>query len=207
MPRQSKGTKERIIDAAYELFYKGGFASASVDAIADAARITKRTFYYHFDSKQTLVAAVLAAQHALALSRIERWAKGASGAPIALVEKLFGELAAWSKKPGWRGSGFTRAAMEFANSPGHPARLAARRHKTAIEAYLAEQFAENGISASQLLARQVMLLMEGCHSLVLIHGDTSYANAATEAARHLVELHHSHPLARSRRSFVSTPLA
>jgi AcrR family transcriptional regulator len=204
MPRQSKGTRERIIDAAYELFYKGGFAGASVDAIAKAAGVTKRTFYYHFDSKQTLVAAVLAAQHDLALSRIERWAKSASGGPVALVEKLFSEFAAWSKKPGWRGSGFTRAAVEFANSPGHPARFAARRHKTAVEGYLAERFAENGISASQRLARQVMLLMEGCHTLVLIHGDTNYANDASEAARHLVELHHSHPLARSRRTFVYT---
>jgi AcrR family transcriptional regulator len=204
MPRQSRGTKQRIIDSAYELFYKGGFANASVDAIADAAGVTKRTLYYHFDSKQTLVAVVLAAQHDLALSRIERAVKSAAGGPVALVEKLFSEFAVWSKKPGWRGSGFTRAAMEFAHSPGHPARLAARRHKTAVEDRLAEQFAESGLAASQRLARQVMLLLEGCNSLVLIHGDTNYANAAAEAASHLVEFHRSNPLKRSRRTLIAT---
>ena len=34
-----------------------------------------------------------------------------------------------------------------------------------------------------------MLLIEGCHSLVLIHGDSSYVNTASEAARLLVQRH------------------
>jgi AcrR family transcriptional regulator len=184
-------TKQRIVDAAYELFYKDGFARASMDAIADAAAVTKRTLYYHFDSKQSLVDAVLADQHGLALSRIQRWAERASGEPTVLVEQMFAGFAAWSGKPGWRGSGFTRAAMEFAHSPGHPARRAARRHKAAVEAWLAGQFAQGGIGESKEVARQVMLLMEGCNSLVLIQGDATYAGAASEAARHLVERHRS----------------
>ena len=59
MRRQGKDTKRRIIDAAYELFYKDGFARAGVDAIAERAGVTKRTLYQHFDSKDALVAAVL----------------------------------------------------------------------------------------------------------------------------------------------------
>jgi AcrR family transcriptional regulator len=187
MPRQSRQTKRRIIDAAYELFYKGGFARASVDDIAAAAGITKRTFYYHFDSKQTLIAAALGIQDELALAQIQHWAKRVAGDPIAMVEKLFTEFATWAKKPGWRSSGFTRAAMEFAHSPGHPALRAARRHKAAVENWLTGQFAETGIKTPQTLARQVLLLIEGCNSLVLIHSDLDYANAAREAARLLVE--------------------
>lgn len=189
MAKPVPATKQRIVDAAYELFYKGGFAGASMDAIADAAGVTKRTLYYHFDSKQSLVDAALAAQHELALSRIQRWAGHASGEPTALVERMFGGFATWSGKPGWRGSGFTRAAMEFAHSPGHPARRAARHHKAAVEAWLAEQFGQGGIRAPQEVARQILLLMEGCNALVLIHGDTNYAVAAAEAARSLIEAH------------------
>ena len=189
MPRQGGETRRRIIDAAYEIFYKGGFARASVDAVADAAGVTKRTLYYHFESKQALVAAVLAVQQELALARIQRWAEGVSGDPEAVVDRLFTELASWAKQPRWRGSGFTRAAMEFAHLPGHPARLAAHRHKGAVEGWLAAQFADGRIGAAPTLARQVILLMEGCLSLILIHGDTSYANAAREAARALVERH------------------
>jgi len=175
------------MDAAYELFYKQGFAQTSIDAVAETAGVTKRTLYYHFESKQALVAAVLEIQHEMALARIERWAQGLSDRPSLMVRKLFTELAAWSKKAGWRGSGFTRAAMEFAASPGHPARRAARRHKASVEAWLAEQFARHGIKPAQGLSRQVMLLVEGCNSLVLIHGDRSYADTASDAACLLVE--------------------
>jgi AcrR family transcriptional regulator len=186
VPREGEQTRRRIIDAAYEVFYKAGFARASVDAVAEAAGVTKRTLYYHFDSKDALIAAVLDAQHELVLARIQRWAKRASD-PARIVAILFEEFAAWAKRPGWQGSGFTRATMELADLPGHPARAAARRHKAAIEGWLAEQLAQTGkIRGSRDLARQVMLLIEGCHSLVLIHGDTSYTDSAALAARLLV---------------------
>ena len=186
MPRHGGETRRRIIDTAYEVFYKGGFARAGVDAIAEAAGITKRTLYYHFESKDALLAAVLDAQHELVLSRIQRWAKQAHGDPAKVVQILFAEFKAWAKKPGWQGSGFTRATMELADMPGHPARAAASRHKAAVEGWLAGQFADGGIRGSRELARQVMLLIEGCHSLVLIHGDIRYVDTASAAARLLV---------------------
>jgi AcrR family transcriptional regulator len=182
-------TKRRIIEAAYGLFYKSGFARVGVDDIAEAAGVTKRTLYYHFDSKDALVAAVLEVQNTLMLTRIQRWARHASGNPATVVEKLFAEFAAWAKQPGWRGSGFTRAAMEFAHLPGHPARVAARRHKAAVESWLADELGGNRSGAARQLARQIMLLIEGCHSLILIHGDAGYADAAAEAARLLVDRH------------------
>ena len=80
MPRQPRETRRHILDAAYELFYKEGFAQTSIDAVAAAAGITKRTLYYHFDSKQSLVEAVLGVQHEMMLARIERWAKRVSSA-------------------------------------------------------------------------------------------------------------------------------
>jgi len=104
-----------------------------------------------------------------------------------MVEIVFEEFAAWARKPGWQGSGFTRATMELADLPGHPARAAAHRHKAAIEAWLAEQFAQSRVRRSRELARQLMLLIEGCHSLVLIHGDTSYLDTASAAARVLLQ--------------------
>jgi AcrR family transcriptional regulator len=195
MPPRAKDTKRQIMDAAYDRFYKDGFARTSVDAIAAAAGVTKRTFYYHFDSKDALVSAVLAIQHELILSRIQRWAQPAAGDPAAIVKVLFAKFSTWAGQPRWRGSGFTRAAMEFAHSPGHPARVAARRQKAAVEGWLAEQFARNGIETSRSLARQVMLLLEGCNALILIHGDKSYADAASAAAQVLVERHPvCHPL-------------
>jgi AcrR family transcriptional regulator len=118
------------------MFYRDGFARAGVDAIAEASHVTKRTLYYHFDSKDSLLAAVLDNQNDLALGRIRRWAGKACGEPAEIVAILFVEFEAWAKQAGWTGTGFTRVAMELADMPGHPARLAASRHKAAVEQWL-----------------------------------------------------------------------
>lgn len=189
MPRSADETRRRILDAAYELFYREGFARIGVDAIAREAGVTKRTLYYHFESKDALFAAVLDHQHAMALARIEHWAGPCGDDPLHLVETLFGALGAWAATGRWQGSGFTRMAMELAGLPGHPARAAAGRHKAAVEAYLAARLQAAGIATASALARQIMLLSEGCLSLILIHGDTGYAADAAAAARQLVASH------------------
>ncbi len=185
-PRASD-TRQRILDNAYRLFYETGFARASMDAIAEAAGITKRTLYQHFDSKDSLVAAVMDKQHALALARIAQWIKSDADSPPAMVAALFDNLARWAASPGWRGSGFSRAAIEFADLPGHPARRAARRHKRAVEDSLREALATRGCADAEKRARELMLLIEGCLNLVLIHDDRSYVAAAEQAALALIE--------------------
>ena len=187
MGKGASNTRQRIIDAAYLLFYKTGFMRTGIDAVAEAAGITKRTLYQHFDSKDALIEAVLADQHTLMLARIQEWSQPRSDGPAAMLTNLFAAFEQWATRRRWRGSGFTRAAIEFADSPGHPARRAARRHKAAVEAWLAEAFAGHGIAAAEALARELMLLIEGCHVLVLIHRDPSYIRVAAEAAAALLQ--------------------
>lgn len=142
-------------------------------------------------SKDSLLAAVLANQNDLALARIRRWTEKARGKPAEIVAILFAELEAWAKQPGWTGTGFTRVAMELADMPGHPARLAASRHKAAVEQWLIAQFAVKQVHKPAVLARKVVLLIEGCQLLALIHGDVSYIKAAGETARYLIKHQHS----------------
>ena len=129
MPRKSaERTRRLILDAAYESFYQRGFARSSVDEIAAMAKVTKRTLYNHFDSKDGLLAAVLEAQRELSNSRIQKYQERYSGNAERFVSVLFEEFRKWSERPRWAGSGITRLALELADLPGHPARLIARRH-------------------------------------------------------------------------------
>jgi AcrR family transcriptional regulator len=189
MTRTVPDTKTKILASAYELFYKEGFARVSVDAIADAVGVTKRTLYYHFESKDSLVAAALDYQHQFAFAQIQKWGQKHGDAPTDtptdLVAEIFENLESWASKPKWLGSGFTRLTMELADRPGHPARNAAHLHKTAVENWLAEELTSLGAQNPTELARQIILLIEGCLSLILIHGDTSYAKSAANAAKHL----------------------
>ena len=186
MPRNAEPTRRRILDAAYELFYRKGFGRVGVDEVAAVAGVTKRTLYYHFKSKDELLSAVLEFHHQLALARIQKHADRYGGSAEEKITVLFRELARWSAKPGWTGAGFTRVAMELADLPGHPARAVARRHKAAVEAWWAGLLEQAGVPQPAERAREVALLMEGATALILIHGDRSYADAAAEAAKRLV---------------------
>lgn len=187
MPRNSAVTRARILDAAYRLLYRRGFARVSMDDIAEAAGITKRSIYFHFESKDQLVGAVLEAQQRQALAMFEVWGRQASSSPAGFLSNLFIQLRRWAESPRWQGSGYTRLTMELADLPGHPARKAAHKHKAAMEEWLAVKLASLGARNSKRLAREAMLLAEGCISLILIHGDPGYASAAAAAAKRLAD--------------------
>jgi AcrR family transcriptional regulator len=186
MPRNSQRTRQRILDAAYVLFRRKGYARVSMDEIAAATTVTKRTIYYHFTSKDELLAAVLEAQHLLALAAFRTFGDKLSGSPEEIIDTLFRDLAVWSDKPRWAGSGFTRLVIELADLPGHPARTIARRHKAMLEAHLAELFVKAKVDQPRERAREVWLLSEGAISLILVHRDRSYAAAAAQAAKKLI---------------------
>jgi AcrR family transcriptional regulator len=180
MPRARTVTRARIVQGAYSLFYRMGFARVSMDEIAASAGVTKRTLYAHYDSKDSLLADVLEHHHQLALARIETWAGKLAPHDPSSIDRLFADLAMWSSGRRWAGAGFTRLVMELADLPGHPARKIARRHKAAVEARLAAAF------GSAQAGAQIMLLIEGTLTLLLVHGDRRYAEIATAAAKTLM---------------------
>lgn len=186
MARSPETTRGLILDAAYAVFRRKGYARTSLEEIAAAAKVTKRTLYYHFASKDALLGAVLETQSPLALAAFLTFGRHLSGDPLSIIDGLFDELTAWSARPRWTGSGFTRLAVELADLPGHPAREIARRHKTAMEAHLAELLAGAGLPAAEERGREIYLLVEGAMSLMLIHNDPAYVAAAARAARRLV---------------------
>ena len=55
----SRRKHQAIVDAACQVFLQQGFASATMDAIATSANVSKRTVYKHFDDKHALFAAVV----------------------------------------------------------------------------------------------------------------------------------------------------
>jgi AcrR family transcriptional regulator len=188
VPRSGERTRQRILDAAYKLFRQKGYTRVSMDEIAAATAVTKRTLYYHFESKDTLLASMLEAQHRLALAAFRTFGDRLSGSPESMIDAMFKDLAVWADRPRWAGSGFTRLVIELADLPGHPARAIARRHKAMLEGHLADVLAAAAVESPRETAREIWLLSEGAISLMLIHGDRSYAAAAALAAKKLISI-------------------
>lgn len=186
MARQPTETRNRIVAAAAALFYGEGIRSVSLDAIAERAEVTKRTVYYYFDSKDDLVAAYLEARDQPTLALYARWLEEASGSIADRIEHMFVRIAGSTDSPDWRGCGFLRTAAELANMPGHPAFRAGAAHKKRFEAWLAGIFEKEGIAGAETIARQVVVLLDGAVSVMLIHRDPDYITAAGTVAGALV---------------------
>lgn len=180
-------TRKRILDAASRLFYGEGVRAVSVDAVAAKAGVTKMTLYYHFRSKDDLVAAYLEARDAPNLAAFVRWFDEAEGGIVEKVAALFRNLAAAARRPSWKGCAFLRTAAELAATPGHPAVRAAAAHKRRFEAWLADRMTDAGIADAAGLARALVLLSDGAFSATLVHRDPAYIEAAGRAAAALVE--------------------
>ena len=189
MTKPKGDTKEKIVQAANTLFYLLGVKATSVDAIADKAGVTKRTVYYHFASKDDLIAAYLRSRDQQNLAAYQQAFAEQDGEITDKVAAIFANVAMATSHPKWRGCGFQRTAGELANKPGHPAMKAASWHKKNVEQWLTEAFSAAGLNAPALTARQVFLLLEGALSSMLIHHDPAYITDAGQAAAALVAQH------------------
>lgn len=186
MPRDATDTSDRIVAAAAKLFYGHGIRGVSVDDVAAQAGVTKRTLYYHFRSKDDLIAAYLSARDEPTIVIVMGWMDAAKGSLADKLTAVFAQLARLGRHAKWRGCGYLRTAAELVTTPGHPALKAGSAHKKKLEAEFAARFAAAGVDEPAVRARQVILLFDGAFSAMLVHRDPAYAEAAGQAAAALV---------------------
>jgi AcrR family transcriptional regulator len=82
---KSDRTRQRVLDAAAWLFRQNGYAAVTLKDIAARAELQAGSLYYHFDTKEDLVDAVLSAgvEAAFAATRESVEALGPGADPVA----------------------------------------------------------------------------------------------------------------------------
>ena len=56
--KTSRNTKGRIIQAAWQLFYKQGYDDTTVEEIIEASGTSRGSFYHYFEGKDALLSSV-----------------------------------------------------------------------------------------------------------------------------------------------------
>ncbi|MBR1091116.1 TetR/AcrR family transcriptional regulator [Bradyrhizobium manausense] len=186
MPAKGDSTREQIVIAATRLFYGEGIKAVSMDAVAEKAGVTKKTLYYHFTSKDELVAETIAARDQPTLELYMRWFAETDGSVADKIRGLFTRLGRSVDTPKWRGCGFLRTIAELANTPAHPAVKAGAAHKKRFEAWLEAELRDQDITDAAALARQIVILLDGATTVMLIHRDLDYVETAGRMALDLV---------------------
>ncbi|MEV4296433.1 TetR/AcrR family transcriptional regulator [Microbispora rosea] len=152
--------RERLIEAATELFYAQGLRAVSVDKVIDLASTTKVTFYRHFKSKDDLVVAYLERRAALERDGIgEAIKQGDCDVDVTLraISEAIGIIAC---APGFRGCPFINAAAEYPD-PDSPIRKAVDAHRRWNKTAFEQLIAPLGIADAAEVADDLMLIRDG----------------------------------------------
>jgi AcrR family transcriptional regulator len=152
--------RERILEAARELFYSKGIRAVGVDEIAAAAQTNKMTLYRHFESKDQLVAEYLRSLNAQAIARAEEVARAHPGDPYAQLRALITRIGNDLCEADLRGCPMANAAVEFPEKD-HPARIVIEESKKQQGERLAKLCREAGFVEPERLAEELFLLFEG----------------------------------------------
>jgi len=90
LDRKAPETRARIADAALDLFVSRGYTETTIDQIAEAAGVSRRTVFRHFATKQAILFDHLAVRRDFALSRLQE--RPSSEAPLVSLHAALREL-------------------------------------------------------------------------------------------------------------------
>ena len=179
--------RERILDAAYELFSHRGIRAVGVNEVIERAGVATATLYRHFRSKDELVLAFLDL-------REQRWTKDLieAGAirrgsnPEERLLAIFDVLDEWFHREDFETGSFIKVLLEL--GPEHPAGGASVRHLEQIRVIVRRLAEEAGLRDTDSFARSWHVLMQGS-IVVAAEGDAQAAQRGKSMARLLIEQH------------------
>lgn len=159
--RHKTPPRERILEAADQLFYTDGIRATGTDKIMAVADVAKATFYREFESKEALVLAYLELRDSsfwAGMFQPER-PKDIYEA-VSRIDKLF-------STPGVVGCPFTLVASEY-RTLDHPVHQRVLEHKAKILSLFLELLEPLG--KDQSVAAQLLLAVDGALSLRTLYG-------------------------------------
>jgi AcrR family transcriptional regulator len=186
MAGSPRSTRQHILDTATELFFREGYRAVGVDTIIERSGVAKMTLYRHFSSKNDLIVAYLEAMNGLFWAWFEQATDKYPDSPRAQLVAVFEALVSLVNSPECRGCPFLHAAVEFPE-PEHPAHQVAINHKQAVRARFRDLGAQAGAQQPDVLADQLLLLMDGTFLQVRMRATIQSTNQVAQAAMTLID--------------------
>ncbi|GAA3284458.1 TetR/AcrR family transcriptional regulator [Streptomyces lavendulae subsp. grasserius] len=152
--------RERILDAAEELFSREGIRAVGVQAIAGRAETTKMALYRHFETKDALVEEwlrILAADYTAVFDRLE---EAHPDDPRAQVMGMARFIADGLPGLSYRGCPFVNSIAELPDRT-HPARRLIETHKAGQMRRLTDLCARSGLTDPDEAAAEITFVLEG----------------------------------------------
>jgi AcrR family transcriptional regulator len=179
--------RERVMDAAYELFSHRGVRDVGIDEVIERAGVAKATLYRHFPSKDDLVLAFLERrEQRWTLGWVEAEARRRGSTPDEQLLAIFDLFDEWFHCDDFEACSFINVLLEM--GADHPTGEASVRHLENIRTIVRRLAEEADLSDTASFAHSWHILMKGS-IVAAAEGDTHAAMRAQSMARLLIDQH------------------
>ena len=179
--------RQRILQAAYELFTRRGIRDVGIDEVIGRAGVAKATLYRHFRSKDELVLAFLDRRDEIWVRDwfvVEAWRLGSNAEERLLA--FFDVFDEWFHRDDYESCSFINALLEMGFA--HPVGAASARHLENIRSILRDLAEEALLRDPDGFAHSYQLLMKGS-VVAAAGGDLEAAGRAKSMALLLLDQH------------------
>jgi AcrR family transcriptional regulator len=178
--------RERLMDAAGELFYREGLHAITADRVAGEAGLTKPTIYNLFGSKDALVYETLQRRG----EQIRHYIEQRAAAEPDPRDKLMAVLLAHADmltSEGFHGCPLVIAAVQAPESS--ETRDLANAHKVWLHGVLAQFAKRAGLKSPDALAASLVLILEGAAAMSAVQPAELVVKHARTATRAILAAH------------------
>ena len=181
---QRLSARERLLQAANELFYAEGVHTVGIDRVIERAGVAKATLYSTFGSKDELIRAYLEGRGRVRQERTVHAVDDVTS-PRERLLAVFDALGESLSKPSYHGCAFINASGEA--RPGGPIEEVADEFRGWLRNLLTELARDAGAAEPERLAGQLHLLYDGANVSRRMDRDLDAAVAARVAAQALID--------------------
>lgn len=171
---------------AIVLFNENGFHATGIEMILGKVRMSKKTLYIYFRSKEELILAALRHYDSVSrndfMTKVEKASSTAEGRLLA----IFDVAEEWYSRKDFFGCLFISAASEYANHDS-PIWQASCEFKRLMRLYMRTLCAQLDISNSDELGDEIFLLFEGATVTAQVSGSSHAARIAKKVAKILID--------------------
>ena len=183
-PDGRRSARDRLLDAANELFYDEGTQTVGIDRIIEHAGVAKASLYNTFGSKEELVRAYLESRHARTTERLNAAVEEHTD-PVQRLLAVFDAQGRMFAQPDFRGCAFISASAEA--PPGGLVEQAADDYRSDIRELFIRLAREAGAADPATLGHQLHLIYDGAGISARMDRDPSAAVVARAAAAALLD--------------------
>ena len=178
--------RQRLLDAADELFYAEGVNSVGIDQVIKKAGVAKASLYNTFGSKDELVRAYLKGRHTQTRERMARELEARYRTPRQRLVGVFEVQGAIFAEPDFRGCAFMCASAESDTSEA--VEKATEEYRLWVHSLFLDLAYAAGAPDPETLAEQLVVLYDGAGISAWLDHNPAVAKVSANAAKALVDV-------------------